>query len=197
MIEIFLSTLALVLMLKMLNKQQKQKYKKTNSEPILKEYKYKNIYQEKDNENKKSINMYESFYKNKKMSFTEKKEKGDKYEKHVANVLREQGYYVWEHGKEKGFKDSGVDLLIKKDEYIYFVQCKDWEKWKLDHNTVQAIQTKIRNFLKKEDGIRNITNGYKQKILYVTSKKCLTPGAYKYIKEHNDILEYKVIPIET
>ena len=66
----------------------------------------------------------------------------------------------------------------------------------LDHNTVQAIQTKIRNFLKQEEGLRKLANGYKQKILYITSKKCLTPGAYAYIEEHNDILEYQVIPME-
>lgn len=124
------------------------------------------------------------------------KEKGDRYEKFVASFFREQGYYVWEHGKDKGVKDDGVDLLVKKNEYIYFVQCKDWENWKIDHNTIQAIQTKVRNLLEKEEGLRKLTNGYKQKILYVSSKKCLTAGAYKYIEENSEILEYQVIPIK-
>lgn len=133
---------------------------------------------------------------NTKMTDVEKKEKGDKYESYVASFFREQGYYVLEYGKEKGVEDCGVDLFMKKDKNIYFVQCKDWEKWKLDHNTVQAIQTKIRNFLKKEDGIRKIINNeYKQKILYVTSKRCLTAGAYRYIEENSEILEYQVVPI--
>jgi len=134
--------------------------------------------------------------KNIKMTYKEKKEKGDKYEKFVASYFKKQGYYVWEHGKDKGVEDSGVDLFMRKDEYIYFVQCKDWENWKLDHNTVQAIQTKIRNFLKKEEPLRKLTNGYNQKILYVTSKRCLTAGAYRYIEENSEILEYQVVPIE-
>lgn len=125
-----------------------------------------------------------------------KKEKGDKYEEFIAAYFREQGFYVWEYGKEKGTEDNGVDLFIKRNEYIYFVQCKDWENWKLDHNAVQAIQTKVRNFLKKEESLRKLTNGYKQKILYVTSKRCLTAGAYKYIEENSEILEYQVIPTE-
>lgn len=187
------------------NSQIKWKEKK---EQTLKEYKYENMYQDlrKNNPTYNQITDYEKERESaitkqkefkKKLTNEEKKEKGDRYEKHVANVLREQGYYVWEHGKEKEFKDSGVDLLVKKNEYIYFVQCKDWENWKLDHNAVQAIQTKIRNFLKKEDGIRKlINNEYKQKILYITSKKCLTAGAYRYIEENSEILEYQVIPIE-
>ena len=33
------------------------------------------------------------------------------------------------------------------------------------------------------------------KILYVTPKASLEKGAYRYIKENNDILEHQVIPI--
>ena len=131
--------------------------------------------------------------KNKKMSNEEKKKKGDIYEEYISNFFREQGYYVWEVGKEKGVKDSGVDIFVKKENIIYFVQCKNWETWKLNHNTVQAIQTKVRNFMKQEKGLTKLANGFKKKILYVTPNKCLTKGAYKYIEENSDILEYQVI----
>lgn len=159
------------------------------------------MWDEEIKNNSELVNALKVFKENinikKEMTNIEKKEKGAKYEEYIANYFRENGYYVWEHGKEKGVKDSGLDLFVKKKEYIYFVQCKDWEKWKIDHNTVQAIQTKIRNFLKKEEGLRKLSNGYgyTKKILYVTSKECLTAGAYKYIEENNDILEYQVIPI--
>lgn len=178
------------------NKTKYKPYKKYENIQKPKEYYYKDIYQDigKNNPSYNQESNYEKERKKGKNNIS-KKEKGDKYETYVANFFREQGYFVWEHGKEKGVKDSGVDLFIKKENKIYFVQCKDWEKWKLNHNTVQAIQTKIRNFLKQEDGIRKLSNGYTQKILYVTSKKCLTAGAYKYIEENNDILEYQVIPI--
>lgn len=173
-----------------LNKGSEQRYDtKTKNKYV--------VWNNKITNDKELIQEIESLKtKNIKITDEEKKEKGDKYETYIANFFREQGYFVWEHGKEKGVKDSGVDLFVKKGNYIYFVQCKDWEKWKIDHNTVQAIQTKIRNFLKQEKGLRKLSNGYTQKILYVTSKKCLTAGAYKYIEENSDILEYQVIPIE-
>jgi Holliday junction resolvase-like predicted endonuclease len=125
-----------------------------------------------------------------------KKEKGNEYENYVANFFREQGYYVWEHGKEKGVQDSSIDLIVKRDENIYFIQCKNWEKWKIDHKEVKATRTDVRDYLKNNESFYNIIKNYKQKILYVTSKECLTTGAYKYIEENKDILEYQVIPIE-
>lgn len=123
-------------------------------------------------------------------------EKGKNYEEYIANYFRENGYYVWEHGKEKGMKDSSIDLIIKKEEYIYFVQCKNWEKWKIDHKEVKATRTDVREYLKNNGGFYNLVKNYKQKILYVTSKDCLTAGAYTYIEENKEILEYKVIPME-
>lgn len=178
------------------NTKTKQKYVMWDM-GILKNNELKNIINSEKIQ--KSQNMYNTIHQpdqKKKMTKQKKKDKGDEYEKYVADFFRKQGYYVWEHGQEKGLKDSGLDLFVKIDKFVYYVQCKNWEKWKLDHNTVQAIQTKIRNLLKQEEGLRKIANGYQQKILFVTSKKCLTPAAYKYIEEHKDILEYHVIPME-
>lgn len=131
--------------------------------------------------------------KPKNLSNKEKKEKGDLYEKYVADYFREQGYYVWEHGKEKGVKDSSIDLLVKKERIIYFIQCKHWESWKIDHKEVKATRTDIRDYIQKNSEIKFIVQDYTTKILYVTSKYCLTPGAKKYIEENEEILEYQVI----
>lgn len=122
--------------------------------------------------------------------------KGKDYEEYIANYFRENGYYVWEHGKEKGVKDSSIDLIIKNEEYIYFVQCKNWEKWKIDHKEVKATRTDVREYLKSNEEFYNMIKNYKQKILYITSKDCLTKGAYTYIEENREILEYQVIPME-
>lgn len=126
----------------------------------------------------------------------ERKEKGDKYEKYVADFFRNNGYYVWEHGKEKGVKDSSIDLIIKREKYIYFVQCKNWENWKIDHKEVKATRMDINEYLEKNEQFKNLIKNYKQKILYVTSKKCLTAGANKYIEENKEILEYQIIKME-
>ena len=169
------------------NNKSKQKYVMWDIK-VLENKELKNIIESLKIQEKKDIQQ-------KAMTQEEKKEKGDFYEAYVANFFREQGYYVWEHGKEKGVEDGGLDLLVKIDKLIYYVQCKNWEKWKIDHNNVQATQTKIRNLLKKEEHLRKLTSPYQQKILYITPKKCLTAGAYRYIEENNDILEHQVIPV--
>ncbi|MDD2356705.1 MAG: restriction endonuclease [Thiovulaceae bacterium] len=129
------------------------------------------------------------------------KEKGDMYEAYVAKFFREKGYFVWEYGKEKGIEDGGMDLFVKIGEFAYFVQCRNWEKWEkkewqINQDTVLAAQKKIENLLQKEDSLRNIISNCKQKILYVTSKDILNPGAKRYIKEYNEIIEHHIIPIE-
>ncbi len=164
-----------------------------------KEYFFKDSFQD-IGKNNQTYNQ-ESAYKKedtrkKRMTDAEKKEKGDEYEKYIADFFRKNGYYVWEHGKEKGMQDSSIDLIIKREEYIYFVQCKNWERWKIDHKEVKATRTDVRDYLKSNEEFYNMIKNYKQKILYVTSKNCLTAGAYTYIEENKEILEYKVIPME-
>jgi len=134
--------------------------------------------------------------KPKKMTLKEKKDKGDKYEEYIANYFREQGYYVWEHGKEKGVEDSNIDLFVKKEKNIYFVQCKDWETWKLDHNKVKATRMDVNDYLDNNPMLKEMINDFDWKVLYVTSKKCLTKGAYTYIEKNNDLVECKVIAME-
>jgi len=132
----------------------------------------------------------------KKTTYAEKKAKGDEYEKYIADFFREQAYYVWEHGKEKGVQDSSIDLIIKKDKNIYFVQCKNWENWKINHKEVKATRTDVREYLKREKLLWNLIKNYESKILYVTPKECLSKSAYTYIQENSDIVEYKVIPYQ-
>lgn len=199
--------------------KRKNKYKKSNkknnnfnfkkikkifdNKPTVKESAYTNInYWEKDNidlhKNNKT-NGYNSLYKNNKkkpMTRKEKKEKGDMYETYVANFFKKSGYTIWEHGKEKGVKDSSIDLIVKKEQYIYFIQCKNWETWKINHKEIKATRTDIREYLKENQIFWKLIKDYKYKLLYVTPKECLTKGAYEYIKENNDIVEYQVIPIE-
>jgi len=146
---------------------------------------------------KKQFQQYNSFYKKEKVktSYVEKVKKGKEYEAYIARFFRKQGYTVWEHGKEKGKEDSSIDLFIKKDDFVYFVQCKNWETWKINHKEVKATKEDIREYLKKNKEFWNLIKRYNIKILYVTPKECLTKGAYKYIKEHKDTIDYQVIPI--
>lgn len=125
-----------------------------------------------------------------------KKEKGDRYEEFVANHFREQGYYVWEHGKEKGVEDRNIDLFVKKAKEIYFVQCKDWEKWKIDHNKIKATRMDVQDFLNENPMLKEMISDFEWKVLYVTSKKSLTKGAYAYIQNNKDVVDHIVIPMD-
>ncbi len=180
------------------NKKNNWKY---NNTPIKKykqkEYFYKDTFADigKNNPTYNQKNTYTE--DRKKDIYQDNVEKGKNYEEYIANYFRENGYYVWEHGKEKGMKDSSIDLIIKRENYIYFVQCKNWEKWKIDHKEVKATRTDVREYLKDNGEFYNLVKNYKQKILYVTSKDCLTAGAYTYIEENKEILEYQVIPMGT
>lgn len=123
-----------------------------------------------------------------------KKEKGDKYEAYVAEHYRKQGYTVWEHGKEKGDKDGGIDLLVKKGKEALFVQCKDWENYKINDKIVKATQTDVRNYMLENPVLTSLLNECEKRIIYVTSRECLTKGAYTYIENKSHIIGYEVIP---
>ena len=130
------------------------------------------------------------------ISNIEKKQKGNKYEEYIATYFRDLEYTVWEHGKEKGMEDSSIDLFIKKDKYVYFVQCKNWDRWKINHKEVKATRTDVRDYLKKNKEFWNLIKDYQMKILYITPKRCLAKSAYKYIEENRNVVEYQVIPIQ-
>jgi len=168
---------------------------KKNFHLITEIKKFKNIVIKK-NESEETVKKETKPKNTQKMTNKEKKDKGDKYEVFVANFFREQGYYVWEHGKEKGMLDSSIDLFVKKDKYVYFVQCKNWNTWKINHKEVKATRTDVRDYLKKEKILWELLKDYQSKILYITPKECLTKSAFTYIKENQELVEYQVIPIQ-
>jgi len=124
----------------------------------------------------------------------EKLEKGAMYEIYVANHFRELGHIVYEHGREKGVEDGGMDLFVKDGQNIYFVQCKNWSTWKIDLNTIQATQMKIQNLLNKKRDWKELFKNYKSKIMFVAPSG-LEKGAYRYIEENSDELEFRKIEI--
>ena len=124
-------------------------------------------------------------------------EKGKEYEAYVADFFRQQNYTVWEHGKEKDVKDYNIDLFIMNKKEAFFVQCKNYQSKNstVNHNMVKATRADIREYLTINTEFRKLIKNRTKKILYVIPRECLEPGAWRYIKEHNDIMEYRVIPM--
>ena len=122
------------------------------------------------------------------------KEKGDHYERYIAEYYERLGYYVWEHGKEKGKLDQGIDLIVKKKKEIIFIQCKNWNentRFKIDHKEIKASRTEARAFMKENP----LFIGYKMKFRFTISSNCIHMSAIKYIEENSELFDYEIIPI--
>lgn len=80
---------------------------------------------------------------------------------------------------------------------MYFIQCKNWDKWKISQRHIKATRQDVREFILKTPLFKEMLKGNESKILYVTSQECLTAGAWRYIQENKEIVDYQVIPYET
>ena len=65
----------------------------------------------------------------------------------------------------------------------------------LEQEAVLAYRQKIRTFMEEKSDLTKKMKNKKKKILFVIPRKCLSKGAYAYIVNNKDILEYKIIPM--
>ncbi len=61
---------------------------------------------------------------------------GVEYEMYCAYVLRKKGFYVIEHGIQKGLNDLGIDLIAKQGDTTYIIQCKRYSNAMVHENTI-------------------------------------------------------------
>ncbi len=118
--------------------------------------------------------------------------KGKEYEKYVGKFFEEKGYIIKYNGIENGKKDNSIDLIAIKNNEIIFIQCKNWKennKFKITHKDIKAFIGDTYIFIKENPQYTN----YNIKRLFVMSNKILDKSAYAYIKEHKNIINYKII----
>lgn len=174
--------------------QFKNKYNKEETAQVIEKLKRMNIEKNMYDTIQKQKN--ETIHENeiiKKSSYQINKEKGDMYEKYIADYYRKQGYTISEHGQDNGRKDKGIDIIAKKEKEIILIQCKNWnENNKLKHSEIKEIRMNMIDFLSKHEMYDN---------LYKVTKKIITPyyildrSSEHYLKEINYDIKYKVIPI--
>ena len=143
-------------------------------------------------ENFELIQAINGFRQMGKVKPTSNKVKGEEYETYIATYYKNKGYIVWEHGKEKGRLDQGIDLIVKKNKEIIFIQCKNWKentRFKIDHVRVKASRAEARQFMLKNP----LFKGYQNKFRYTLSSDCMHTSAVKYIEETNGLFDYEVI----
>lgn len=63
---------------------------------------------------------------------------GQEYEKHVADIYRNDGYDVEMYGRNQGLSDHGCDLIARniKSEEVHIIQCKRWAQNRQIHENV-------------------------------------------------------------
>jgi hypothetical protein len=104
-------------------------------------------------------------------------------------------YLTVPHGKNNGVNDQGIDIILKKEKKILFIQCKNWNaknKYKIDSKEIQYVRMNVRDYIKENE----VYNMYKWKILYITSENILDSSANHKIKEHSEEIEHRLIPIK-
>ncbi|MFH0708746.1 MAG: restriction endonuclease [Pseudomonadota bacterium] len=123
----------------------------------------------------------------------EKKEKGALYEAFVAEHYRSLGYEVIEHGKIKGKKDGGIDLIAKNMEEVIMIQCKNWRagsKYTINHAMISAFVGNVAMFIAKNTEYEK----YMIKRVYAISEEILDKSALARIKDNKEMVMYQHIP---
>jgi len=122
-------------------------------------------------------------------------EKGSIYEEYIANKYRKKGYSVWEHGKEMGRADLGIDLVATKKNKMILIQCKNWStkhKYKITNKDIKAFRTDALDFLDKNYQYKN----YDISLEFILSGDFIDKGAKVYInviKKRGKKVNYKII----
>jgi hypothetical protein len=129
----------------------------------------------------------------KKITQKEKTFKGEVYEEFISVIYKANGYTIWEHGKEKGVLDAGIDLIVKKDKKIILIQCKNWNeagKYKIDHKDIKVFRMEGLDFIEKNQ----IFKGYELHLKYILSGDFIHASALHHIEECNQ--EHKNVSYE-
>ncbi len=141
-------------------------------------------------ENEKQIK--KNFKESTKKTYQDKKIRGDEYEEYIAEHYRNLGCDVIEHGKEKGVKDGGIDLIAKLGNEVILIQCKDWNEnysHKIDHKDIKVLRTDANDFLEKNPLYKNC----EIKLRYTLSGNFLHKSAEKYMEECKEDISYEII----
>jgi len=138
----------------------------------------------------KTINTgYNSLQKNKqKLTYKQKIEKGDLFEKLVSEYYINKGYTIKKNGTKR-FKDEGIDIIAKKENKTLLIQCKDWATWKYSEKQFKQFLGSCQAYSKKYNLIEKET-----KNIFVISKNNITKQGMVFTIENKELFEVKIIP---
>ncbi len=124
--------------------------------------------------------------------YQEKKTRAVLYTEYIADHYRELGYSVTEQRKENNVENNGIDLIVKKDDEVIFIQCKEWNKnnlHKIGDKEIKILRIDTYDFLEQNPTFKT----YKIKMRYILSENFIDTSAITYIDKCKDDISYEVI----
>lgn len=130
--------------------------------------------------------------KKKKLSLKEKVAKGRKYELQVVKYFEMNGYSIEHRGASKGKIDKGIDILAKKDNIYYLVQCKNYAPTtKIKHTLIKEFNSNCLDFLNAHTKKLNRDNT--KFIFAIANIESLEKSAIYYLQDKNNKCEFMEI----
>lgn len=104
---------------------------------------------------------------------------GDDYERYVGKRYEDNGYEVEYRGLNLGFLDKGIDLVAKKNNKIFLIQCKYWKKKdSITHNMLKEFYGNCNFYIDNNNLDRNNVTC----IYAVTKQDSISSPAYELFK---------------
>lgn len=197
-IEAFIIFLSIVIMILfiiliiylIIKKRNEEKYNKENRKKIIENY-LKNKYENKEptkynftEENKKYKFNIKNYFE-KKNTREKNKQKGDQYEYFIGKYFKEKGYKMYYQGINKGFYDGGIDLIAYKGKEVLLIQCKNWEKWKIDKELLNKFDKDCERYINANTN--KLSNKQIEKIFVVSKNNITQEAKSKLLSSENNI----------
>ena len=109
------------------------------------------------------------------------------YSTFVANYYRAKDYIVWEYSKEKKLIDYPLNLIVKREKDILFVECRSNIK-EIPLDRILEFEKVGIEFLKQYKLFKNYNILY----LCICSEDSFSPKALAYIADNGHI-SYKIL----
>ena len=113
---------------------------------------------------------------------------GKMYERYIGYLYESQGFSVYYNGIEKGLRDSGIDLICRKNNKVELVQCKCWSKKSKIYEKYIAQFLGSCTFYKLMDTQKDLFTEY---VYTFCSTTQLDDVAIKFAKELGIILRFQ------
>ena len=128
-----------------------------------------------------------------KLSYWEKKQKGNNYEKMVGNYFENEGYYVEYRGLTHGKKDGGIDLIAKKENEVLLIQCKAWDNTIIKQRHVIKFLGDCSVYLQDyppDETLAVIP-------VFVTTSEKADYGLNQFLKNNSNKIRYIIMPLNS